>query len=162
MAKTNQVSIEITEAMVADVAEKLNAIRTALAPVLVVNLTPDERMNMLKMGDKTLAFVRRALNFATQNPSLVPSYLNLEEAWKDYKLTEAISSLLKEFATLRRGLEDTAMVAGSEAYDAALVFYASVRGASRSNVPGAQAIHDELKRQFPRRSRKDEPLPPEE
>ena len=117
---------------------------------------------MLKMGDKTLAFVRRALNFATQNPSLVPSYLNLEEAWKDYKLTEAISSLLKEFATLRRGLEDTAMVAGSEAYDAALVFYASVRGASRSNVPGAQAIHDELKRQFPRRSRKDEPLPPEE
>ena len=162
MAKTNQVSIEITEAMVADVAEKLNAIRTALAPVLVVNLTPDERMNMLKMGDKTLAFVRRALNFATQNPSLVPSYLNLEEAWKDYKLTEAISSLLKEFATLRRGLEDTAMVAGSEAYDAALVFYASVRGASRSNIPGAQAIHDELKRQFPRRSRKDEPAAPAE
>ena len=162
MAKKNQVSIEITDAMIADVTEKLNAVRTAIASVLVTNLTPTERMNMLKMGDKTLAFVRRALTFAAQNPALVPSYLNLEEAWRDYKLTEAISILLKELATLQRGLEDTAMVAGSEAYDAALIFYASVRGASRSNIPGAQAIHDELKRQFPRRSRKDEPAAPAE
>ena len=80
MAKKNQVSIEITDAMIADVTEKLNAVRTAIASVLVTNLTPTERMNMLKMGDKTLAFVRRALNFAAQNPALVPSYLNLEEA----------------------------------------------------------------------------------
>lgn len=162
MTQNNQVSTEITDAMIAEVTEHLNAVRASLAPVLVMNLTSDERVNMLKMGDKTLAFVRRALNFATQNPSLVPSYLNLEEAWKDYKLTEAISNLLKEITTLRRGLEDTAMVAGSEAYDAALAFYASVRGANRSNIPGAQAVHDELKRQFPRRSRKNEPASTDE
>lgn len=162
MAQNNRVSIEITEAMVADVKEKLNAVRTALAGVLVTNLTPDERVTMLKMGDKTLAFVNRALEFAALNPALVPPYLNLEEAQRDYKLAASISRLLKELATLQRGLEDTGMVAGSEAYDAALIFYASVRGASRSNIPGAQAVHDELKRQFPRRSTKDLPATPTE
>ena len=117
--------------MIADVTEKLNAVRTAIASVLVTNLTPTERMNMLKMGDKTLAFVRRALNFAAQNPALVPSYLNLEEAWRDYKLTEAISILLKELATLQRGLEDTAMVAGR--------FAAGSRFFSGQGLPSAEA-----------------------
>ncbi len=57
MAQKNLVSIELTDAAIADVTEKLNSIRTALEGVLVTNLTPDKRKDMLKMGDKTLAFV---------------------------------------------------------------------------------------------------------
>ena len=47
-------------------------------------------------------------------------------------------------------LNDTMLVAGSEAYISALAFYGSVKYAARLNQPGAEVIYSELKRQFPR------------
>ena len=46
------------------------------------------------------------------------------------------------------------MMAGAEAYDAALIFHASVKGASRTNTPGSEAIYEDLVQRFPRGSRK--------
>jgi hypothetical protein len=46
------------------------------------------------------------------------------------------------------------MVAGSEAYQAALIFYNSVKMAVRQDVPGAKAIHEELMKRFPHGKRK--------
>jgi hypothetical protein len=54
-------------------------------------------------------------------------------------------------------LNDTMLVAGSEAYCAALAFYSSVKFASRMNQPGAEVISNELKRQFPRGTSAKEP-----
>jgi hypothetical protein len=150
MAQENKISAEIPAATVTDAKSKIEEIRSMLASVLTANLSGADRQNMLKMGDKTIAFVNKALQFASDNPSLVPTYLDLNEAKKDYALVTAIDSILKGLSTLQRGLEDTQMVAGGEAYDAALTFYSSIKGACHSNVPGAQAIYDELKKQFPR------------
>ncbi|GAT62971.1 hypothetical protein [Paludibacter jiangxiensis] len=150
MAQENMISAEITAPTLTTVKTKTEEIRTLLANVLTTNLTAEERQNRLKMGEKTVAFVAKALEFATNNPTLVPSYLNLAEAKKDYALVTATMSVLQGLTTLQRGLEDTQMVAGSEAYDAALIFYSSIKNACHSNVPGAQAIYDELKKQFPR------------
>jgi hypothetical protein len=155
MAQENMISAEITASTLTSVKTKTEEIRTLLANVLTTNLTAEERQNRLKMGEKTVAFVAKALEFATNNPTLVPSYLNLAEAKKDYALVNTTMSVLQGLATLQRGLEDTQMVAGSEAYDAALIFYASIKGACHSNVPGAQAIYDELKKQFPRPTKQD-------
>jgi hypothetical protein len=41
------------------------------------------------------------------------------------------------------------MLAGSEAYQAALVFYKSVKMAAAHDVPGAKAVYEELKTRFP-------------
>jgi hypothetical protein len=46
------------------------------------------------------------------------------------------------------------MVAESEAYQAALVFYSSVKVAAAQDVPGAKAVYDELKTRFPGGKRK--------
>lgn len=56
--------------------------------------------------------------------------------------------------TSLRAVEDVTMVAGSEAYAGALMFYHSVKGAARSNEPGAQAIYDDLKKRYPGRTKK--------
>jgi hypothetical protein len=156
MAQENKISAEIPAATVTDAKSKIEEIRSMLANVLTTNLTGDDRQNMLKMGDRTIAFVGKALQFASDNPPLAPSYLDLNEAKKDYALVTAINSILKGLTTLQRGLADTQMVAGGEAYDAALTFYSSVKGACHSNVPGAQAIYDELKKQFPRPTKQDQ------
>ncbi|GHU43561.1 hypothetical protein FACS1894190_14190 [Spirochaetia bacterium] len=46
------------------------------------------------------------------------------------------------------------MAAGSKAYQAALVFYSSVKVAAAQDVPGAKAVYDELKTRFPSGKRK--------
>lgn len=160
MSQENKISFTVDEAKLASVREKLAALQTDLSDLLIVNLTPEERQNMLIMGSRTIDFVTRALEYAQQNPDLTPPYINIPEARKDLSLVKNVMPVLQELRTLTRGLEDTVMVAGSEAYDAALIFYASVRGASRTDVSGAQAIHDDLRRQFPNRGRRRTNMPP--
>jgi hypothetical protein len=41
------------------------------------------------------------------------------------------------------------MTAGSEAYQAALIFYNSVKIAASQGIPGAKAVYEELKKRFP-------------
>jgi len=41
------------------------------------------------------------------------------------------------------------MTAGSEAYQAALIFYNSAKIASSQNISGAKAVYEELKKRFP-------------
>jgi len=154
MSQENLISTELPAAVAADIIEKLNAINTALAGILLFNLTGQDRLELYKLGDKSAAFVDKALEYAANNPALVPSYLDLVEANKDLKLSKDLNNILKQVSTLQRAIEDTAMVAGSEAYDAALVFYASVKGASRVNVPGSQSVFEDLQKRYIAKSKK--------
>ncbi|HBK30424.1 MAG TPA: hypothetical protein DDZ96_14655 [Porphyromonadaceae bacterium] len=154
MKQQNIVSISGDEAKKTAIAEKIAALRTDLSEFLVINLTAEERQSLPSMGAKSVDFVRRSLNYAELNPSLVPAYLDVAEAKKDLALVDFLAPIIHDLAPLLRGLEDTSKLAGSEAYDAARIFYGSVKGANRSEVPGSQAVYNDLKRQYPRPSRR--------
>jgi hypothetical protein len=47
-------------------------------------------------------------------------------------------------------LRDTQMLAGSDAYTAALAYYNSVKQAAKMNVPNAKTIQEELGKRFER------------
>lgn len=149
MGTTNNISTEISAAQASEVAAAITAIQNSLSGLLNINLTADDRKAMLKMGDKTLAFVGKALEYAEQNPALRPPFMDLPEAKKDFKLAADIYAITQRLNTLVRALEDANKVAGAEAYQAALVFYASVKAAGRSNVGGASAIFNDLKQRYP-------------
>ncbi|MDR2408410.1 MAG: hypothetical protein LBE13_09920 [Bacteroidales bacterium] len=55
---------------------------------------------------------------------------------------------------MKEAVDDTEMTAGSEAYQAALVFYHSVKTAAAPAIPGAKAVYEELKTRFPSSKRK--------
>ncbi|RBQ03626.1 hypothetical protein [Pedobacter miscanthi] len=158
MSLSNRISTEITTGQSAAISAAIEALKAALAPVLVISLSAEERISTLKMGDRTLAFVEKTLEYATQNPTLVPGYIDLSEAKKDNELASHIYTIYQQLSTILRGIEDTGMVAGSEAYEAALIIYHSIKGASRSNVPGTQAMHDDLKQRFPRSGKRVDPI----
>lgn len=162
MSQDNKFSFTIDEAKLASIREKLTALQTDLSDILVVNLTAEEKQNLLVMGSKTVDFVTRALEYAQQNPTLTPPYIDLPEALKDLTFVKNVMPILQELKTLTRGVEDAMTVAGSEAYNAALIFYGAVKGANRTNAPGARAVYDDLKRQFPNRGRKKEATSPAE
>lgn len=156
MEQSNKISILPTEEKVAAINEKIKALRDELKELLVVNLTAEDRSNMLHMGGKSVDFVNKSLDYAGLNLPLVPAYLNLDEAKKDLSLVRILTPIIQELNTMSGGLEDLSMVAGSEAYDAALIFYHSLKGANRSQVSGANTIYQDLKSQFPRATRKKE------
>ncbi len=148
MSQENKISLAISAEKLADINSKLTSVSTTLAEVLQFNLTSADRQSLRTMGDKSLAFVQKSLEYAQNNPTLVPTYLDMQEAKKDFALAHDLYGILQQVNTLQRAVEDTMMVAGSEAYDAASVFYNSVKGASRVNVPGSEAVYKDLQQRF--------------
>ncbi|MDR1370061.1 MAG: hypothetical protein LBJ72_08070 [Dysgonamonadaceae bacterium] len=133
-----------------------NLVKQANALLLpyVTSLTPTERRTMAKMGEKTLSFVEKAHEFATQNLNLVPPFLDMTAFNTDFADAHNLWSVLLASQQLHENLDDTTMASGSEAYQAALIFYNSVKMAARQDIPGAKAVYEELKKRFPGPKRK--------
>lgn len=129
------------------IINRINAIKAALP--FLINLTVNERKGGLKLGDKSLAFVNKALEYATAHPNLVPPYLNVSEFQKDHNLREQLLHILRELNTLVEAVDDTVMALGTEEFEQALIFYNSVKQAIKGNVPGTDAIYEDLASRFP-------------
>jgi hypothetical protein len=80
---------------------KINEVKTLLAPYIVA-LTPSERHELPKMGEKTISFVEKAFDFAQQNPNLVPPYLDMTAFGAD---REDFGSLRGEIRSRRPGFD---------------------------------------------------------
>jgi hypothetical protein len=150
--KDNQHTQAIPSTVLAQAQTKIDEAKVLLAPYLLA-LTPTERRELPKMGEKTIGFVEKAYDFARQNPNLVPPYLGVDAFGVDFSDAHGLWTLLNAVQQLEEAIDDTEMIAGSEAYQAALVFYKSVKLAAAQDVPGAKAVYEELKTRFPRPGR---------
>ena len=142
----------IPSTVLAQVQTKIDEAKALLTPYLLA-LTSVERQRLPKMGEKTIGFVEKAFDYARQNPNLVPSYLSLDAFGVDFADAHGLWTLLNSVRQLEEGVDDTEMIAGSEAYQAALVFYQSVKLAAVQNIHGAKAVYEELKTRFPQAGR---------
>jgi hypothetical protein len=111
---------------------------------------------MLKMGEKSLAFVEKAHDFAVENPQFVPPFLNMQEFDVDFADAHGLWTIRNDSMQVYELIDDTTMVAGSESYHAALIFYNSVKVAAAQDIPGAKAIYEELRKRFPGGKRKND------
>ena len=139
-------------------AEAQTAIANALATIeknlpFLNNLTAQERQILPKMGDKSMAFVYKAFEYAKQNPSIAPAFFNMAELEKDVALVASLNRVLKPLNQLSEKIEDTSLQAGSEAYTASLVFYNAVKGAAKAGVPGMKSVYDDMQVRFPGRNK---------
>jgi hypothetical protein len=144
----NKHSLSIPVDVLSQVQTLVNQAHTLLLPY-VTPLTAAERRTLLKMGEKTFSFVEKAHEFAVQNPALCPPYLDMVAFEIDFADAHNLMTLNNSTLQLHEYTDDTSMVAGSEAYQAALVFYSSVKVASAHDVPGAKAVYEELRKRFP-------------
>jgi hypothetical protein len=118
----------------------------------LVDLSAEERKNLPKMGDKSRAFVSRALEVATQNPDFLPRSFDLEELRKDVQLFEALYPLLMSLTQMQELVDDTCLAVGSEAYAAALQVYNYAKASGQG--AGLDAVVGEMGQRFARKSRK--------
>jgi hypothetical protein len=146
--KNNRHLDKFPEIALTQAKAKIAEISASFAPYIVA-LTPEERRTLLKMGDKTLAFVEKAHDFAVANPSLVPPFIDMDAYDVDFTDAHGLWTLLNSISQLYENLSNTIMVSGSEAYQTSLVFYNTIKIAAAQDVPGAAAIYEELRVRFP-------------
>jgi hypothetical protein len=146
--KNDRHTTAIPEATVTQIHGQITAVIQALAPYAVA-LTPQERQALFKMGDKSLAFVEKAHDYALDNPALFPGYLDMAAFNADFSDAHGLWNVLTLVKQLEEAIEDTVTAAGSEAFHAALAFYHNAQAAAKDDIPGAKAIVEDLKARFP-------------
>jgi hypothetical protein len=149
----NQISANLSASDRLAVMDAIATIRQKLP--FLVDLTTEDRRTMLKMGDKSRAFVSKALEVATQNPDFLPRSFDVEEMRRDLVLYEALYPILLSLTQLQELVDDTYIAIGSEAYAAALAVYNYAKASG--DVTGLDAVIDEMGRRFTRRSKKQQP-----
>jgi len=145
----NRISASLSQADVDAVMAAITTIRQKLP--FLIDLTPEERRTLPKLGDKSRAFVSAALIVAQQNVDLLPRYFEVDEMAKDVHLVEVLDSIYAEMTKLYELLDDTRVAAGSEAYLAGLLVYQSVRAAGKG--AGLDCQLDAMGQRFARKSR---------
>jgi hypothetical protein len=150
MSQQNMISFSIPDNDLADVKAAIAVLKSKLVPHLKT-LSPAERMEIPKMGDKTVAFVQKACEHCEQNPDLRPPFLDFQEFKNDVTAIAAIRSIYSPLSEIIDSLDDTLMLAGSDAYAASLIFYQTAKNAQKSDIHAAKTVYNDLSGRFPGR-----------
>jgi hypothetical protein len=144
---TNRISLQMSPDEIAAARGHIAALLEILKPHLI-DLDADDRRALPKMGPKTVDFVSRILDSMRANPLLPPEYVDLDELEIDLDAVKLLASFLQPLQQLVDIVEDTMMLAGSEALGAGLACYHGTKMAARMKVHGAGVVFDSLRPHF--------------
>ena len=151
----NRIDAVLDTAKRDQVLDLIAQIRTILP--FLIDLTPEERQSLPKMGDKSRAFVAQSLQLATHDDTYLPRSFDVAEMKRDVELAEGLHPIMVALKQLSEFVDDTYVQVGSEAYTAALVVYQS----AKRNGQGAalDGLLDALGQRFARKSKETPPTP---
>jgi len=142
----NRVNASLTDAEVESILKDLQALEKKM--VFLQSLTRGERQALPKMGDRSVAFVQKALEVGIQHTELMPRYFEPEDMQKDVGLYQQLTRIELAVSRLRQRIQDTMHVAGSEAYVASLSVYKSLQNLPSS--AGLENVLSEMSKRFAR------------
>lgn len=131
-AMQNLVSLHLSEQDIADLDTAIATLQRVLAPMLA--LQPQQRRDLLKMGDKSEAFCRQTLAVLTANPQIVPPNLDLAEARADLAALDLLRPRLHQLQQLAERLDDTTLALGSDVITVALEGYGLLKVSGKNEA----------------------------
>ena len=93
----------------------------------LLNLTPAERKGLAKLGDKSRAFVLKAVDVATQNPEALPRSHSVQDVQNIADVFRGMFSIRLALQQLYKQVDDTTTKIGSDAYAVARTVYAGTK-----------------------------------
>ncbi len=147
--KTIPVNTTVSAADQEAIMAAVNSIRQKLP--FLVDLAPEERQALIKLGDKSHGFAKKAFEIAAQNPGILPASVTVDELRNSEQLYESLAAIKLTIDQLQKQVDDTAMQVGSDAFATARNIYAC----AKSGFAGASLLTaaDELGKRFGRRVR---------
>lgn len=121
----NKIDATLSKAVRDQILDLIQQIRTLLP--FLVDLTPEERQTLFKMGESGRPFVEAGLNIVEQDDSFMPRSFDKAEMREDNELYEAVLPVYMAIAPLFDAIEDTMMLIGSDLIQAGLEVYRNAR-----------------------------------
>lgn len=145
----NRIDLSITVEEETQVNEALQVIESVLMPKLIV-LEKSEKNELLRMGDKSVAFVDKSLEIAKQDTTLLDAFVDIPALEKDVDAISRLRALSFKVERIASAIDDSKALAGHEAYNTSLMVYSLMKNAAKMGHPGAKEKVAELKQRFPR------------
>ena len=136
----SNISAVLSSADKTAIQSKIDGVKTLLT--FLVNLTEDERKKLFKMGDKSVAFVQKALQAAQANPTVIPSTFNMAEFDKDVVLYSDLRDISNWLSSLIEGVNDTMLALGNESMREGVAVYNLLKEASKTNSALSDTVRD--------------------
>ena len=142
----NRLDITMTPAQITAAKAGFASVETAIP--FLTGLNVEERVAIPKINVSNKAFVEDAINALVNNSSLAPTYIDVVKIKNDLLLFSQLDELAQICRKILEKIEDTQMLAGSEAYISSLIAYRMFGTAAAAGLPGADSIYDQLKARF--------------
>lgn len=142
----NLAHVHFDDAQWAALDQAFTAFEQAWAPILVALDGPGIRRKLVKMGDGSEAFCRKALDALKENRDLVPRTLDVDEMARDLSDHDNLGTRLARLHRLVERVSDTDMALGSDVMVAAMFGYQLLRVAGRGQ--GLDSTSKELGKRF--------------
>jgi len=152
MAGENLVSINVPAETWTEIRDLATQLGAKLGPI-VVALSAEQKKALAKANTRLMPFVNKMVGHTDTNPEIVPVYVSLDELKIDVTAGNALTEIFNILEQIKGPLADTITLCSSEAYQTCLKIYGHVKELAKANVPGMQAILDDLKVFFSRTSK---------
>jgi len=134
----------------------LDAVLTSIATIrqhlpFLIDLTATGRKSLSKLGDKTHAFVKKAVDIAAQHPDILPASHSVEDVRNSAELFQSMGTIRLALEQLSSQVYDTTLKVGSDAYALARTIYAATK--SPIAGPRLSTAADNLGRRYGRKTR---------
>lgn len=154
----NIVDIIFDEAALTDIDGALTTLDVRFAGL--VALDPVKRRRLHKMGDKSEAFCRLAVDVLTGNPQILPANFELAALQRDVAALDALRQRTVRVMRLYQRMLDTEMALGSDMMSNAVEGYAFLKVAGKS--AGLDGLRKQLAVRFKSKRSKEESDEPDE
>ena len=126
--------------------DDLSAIRSMLTGLedklsAMVELTAAQRLELVKMGPTSEAFVRQSLATLEQDPDILPRSFDLEEMQRDLVALDQLRPIFSRLRQLAGRADDTERALGNDLYESALAAYRFAKATDGSAVADALQEH---------------------
>lgn len=148
----NKVAFVLSDEEKTQVMDAVGVLTAVLEPKLT-NLSADDKKELPKMGDKTVAFVEKSLEYAEQYPNYIPDFINVAEAKIDLQSVRALRQLFLPLERITNEIDSTITLAGSEAFSSSLSIYKVLKNAAVMGQAGASEATADLSSRFPGKKR---------
>lgn len=120
-------------------------VQELLQPVLVA-MTPATKKSLVKMGDGSEAFCRKALEVMEENAALIPRGFDLSEMRQDLATHDALYARVLKLTQLLEQARNAEMALGSDVMVSALEGYAVLKAVGKGD--GVEALKKLLSKRF--------------
>ena len=139
----NRISLQFTKDELTQIKAAIETLVGLLAPKLIALNAADKR-RLSKISDDSIPFNEKVAQYVVSNPEFVPMFRTTDEFLIDFSAFKELRGFIRLLEQVFGNMQDTSMLAGSEADEFARAYYGAVGQAAKMGIQNAQPIYDDL------------------